>query len=58
MARSSAFLKDLLQAPGPGNTAQLSSDATPIEIVAWVHEFEFEIFVALAYGRYVLTVWA
>jgi hypothetical protein len=57
LARSSEYLKTMFQTPGPANLKQISSDDTPITLIDSVLEPEFEIFVSLAYGRYVGSSW-
>ena len=50
ISRCSRYLAGLCQAPGPDNKSQESSDENPISLIN-VEEAEFEVFVALAYGR-------
>ena len=50
LSRSSDYLEGLLRAPGPDNKKQTSSEEAPIVLIN-VEKAEFEIFVALAYGR-------
>ena len=51
--RSSKYLEDLCATPGPDNTLQESSAAAPICLIQ-VDNPEFEIFLSLAYGRYIM----
>ncbi|KAJ7170520.1 hypothetical protein B0H12DRAFT_1246916 [Mycena haematopus] len=48
--RSSAYLEDLCNTPGPDNTPQQSSETAPICLIN-VDKSEFEIFISVAYGR-------
>ncbi|KAJ7744721.1 hypothetical protein B0H14DRAFT_2637268 [Mycena olivaceomarginata] len=50
LAPSSVYLENLLSTPGPKNTQQLMTDLSPI-LMLNVNEPEFEVFLALAYGR-------
>ncbi|KAJ6497290.1 hypothetical protein C8R45DRAFT_1128887 [Mycena sanguinolenta] len=50
LSRNSDYLEGLLRAPGPDNKKQMSSEEHPIVLIN-AENAEFEIFVALAYGR-------
>ncbi|KAJ6462902.1 hypothetical protein C8R45DRAFT_1107971 [Mycena sanguinolenta] len=50
ISRSSRYLRDLCRVPGPNLSKQKSSDEAPIVLIN-AEPAEFEIFVALAYGR-------